>query len=157
MLRHNTTTVIVQGVQNDRTIGCLQWCNIADFLYRKMTKDFYWTGVQENIGISSASHRVIVIAWFSFLCLKDQLGLCSLNCHTIQWQEIVLRASEYLLTRCEWFLRREEIRLKDVWSKQIDPIDFDQTSVKLRSAYSLWKNWKKSEVTGLKFPKLGYL
>ena len=27
-------------------------------------------------------------------------------------QEIILRASEYLLTRCEWFLRREEIRLK---------------------------------------------
>ena len=27
------------------------------------------------------------------------------------WQKIVLRASEYLLTRCDWFLRREEIRL----------------------------------------------
>ena len=27
-------------------------------------------------------------------------------------QEIALRASKYLLTRCEWFLRREEIRLK---------------------------------------------
>ena len=31
----------------------------------------------------------------------------------MQWQEIVLRASEYLLTRCEWFLRREENRLND--------------------------------------------
>ena len=30
----------------------------------------------------------------------------------MRWQDIVLRASEYLLTRCEWFLRREEIRLK---------------------------------------------
>ena len=30
----------------------------------------------------------------------------------VRLQEIVLRASEYLLTRCEWFLRREEIRLK---------------------------------------------
>ena len=30
----------------------------------------------------------------------------------VRWQEIVLRASEYLLTRCERFLRREEIRLK---------------------------------------------
>ena len=30
----------------------------------------------------SVSRRVIVIALFSSLCLKDQLGLCSLNCHT---------------------------------------------------------------------------
>ena len=30
----------------------------------------------------SVSLRVIVIAWFSYLCLKDQLGLCSLNCRT---------------------------------------------------------------------------
>ena len=30
----------------------------------------------------------------------------------MRWQEIVLRASEYLLSRCEWFLRKEEIRLK---------------------------------------------
>ena len=30
----------------------------------------------------------------------------------MRWQEIVLRASEYLLTRCEWFLQKEEIRLK---------------------------------------------
>ena len=30
----------------------------------------------------------------------------------MQWEETILRASEYLLTRCEWFLRREEIRLK---------------------------------------------
>ena len=28
------------------------------------------------------------------------------------WQEIVLRAGEYLLTGCEWSLRREEIHLK---------------------------------------------
>ena len=30
----------------------------------------------------------------------------------MRWQEIVLRAGQYLLTRYEWFLRREEIRLK---------------------------------------------
>ena len=30
----------------------------------------------------------------------------------MRWQEIVLRASEYLLTRCEWLLQREETRLK---------------------------------------------
>ena len=31
----------------------------------------------------------------------------------MRWQEIILQASEYLLTRCEWLLRRKEIRLKD--------------------------------------------
>ena len=30
----------------------------------------------------SVARRVIVIAWFSWVCLKDQLGLCSSNCHT---------------------------------------------------------------------------
>ena len=33
----------------------------------------------------------------------------------MRWQKIVPRASEYLLTRCEWFLRWEEIRLKGIF------------------------------------------
>ena len=61
MPRHNITTVVVQDVQNGRTVGWLQWGNIADFfirkkrLQRKMTKDYYWIGVQENIGMFSKS------------------------------------------------------------------------------------------------------
>ena len=51
---------------------------------------------------------MVVIAFFSYLCFKDQLGLCLSRCDD---KKIVLRASEYLLTRCEWFLRREEIPL----------------------------------------------
>ena len=35
MLRHNTTTVVVQDVQNGRTIGSLQWWQIAGYLYKK--------------------------------------------------------------------------------------------------------------------------
>ena len=35
MPRHNTTTVVVQDVQNGRTIGCLQWQNIAGALYKE--------------------------------------------------------------------------------------------------------------------------
>ena len=62
MPRHNTTTVVVQDVRNDRTIGWLQWRNIAGpctrkkRLQRKMTKDYYWIGVQENIGMFSKSY-----------------------------------------------------------------------------------------------------
>ena len=35
MLRHNTTTVVVDDVQNGRTIGWLQWSNIAGSLYKE--------------------------------------------------------------------------------------------------------------------------
>ena len=35
MPRHNATTVAVQDVQNDWTIGWLQWWNIAGSLYKK--------------------------------------------------------------------------------------------------------------------------
>ena len=35
MPRHNTTTVAVQDVQNGRTIGWLQWWNIAGSLYKE--------------------------------------------------------------------------------------------------------------------------
>ena len=38
--------------------------------------------VFKKILVCLVSRRVIVINWFSWLCLKDQLGLCSLNCHT---------------------------------------------------------------------------
>ena len=37
-------------------------------LQRKMTNDYYW------IGVDRCSKKCP--------CLKDQLGLCSLNCHT---------------------------------------------------------------------------
>ena len=35
MPRHNTTTLKVQHVQNGRTIGWLQWSNIAGSLYKE--------------------------------------------------------------------------------------------------------------------------
>ena len=60
MQRHNTTTVVVQHVENGRTIGWLQWSNIAGSLYKEEEaaekddyNDYYWTGVQENIGMYS--------------------------------------------------------------------------------------------------------
>ena len=59
--RHNTTTVVVQDVQNaERSDGysgetLLAPCTRKKRLQRKMTKDYYWTGVQENIGKSSKS------------------------------------------------------------------------------------------------------
>ena len=52
-------TMVVQHVQNGRTIGWLQWSNIPSFLYKeeeaaeKDDNDYYWIGVQENIGIFS--------------------------------------------------------------------------------------------------------
>ena len=61
MPRHNTTTLVVQDVQNGRTIGC---CSDETLLapgtrkkrlQRKMSKDYYWIGVQENIGMFSKS------------------------------------------------------------------------------------------------------
>ena len=59
--RHNTTTVVVQDVQNGRrSDGCsgealLAPCTRKKRLQRKMTKDYDWTGVQENVGMSSKS------------------------------------------------------------------------------------------------------
>ena len=32
---HNTTTLVVQDVQNGRTIGWLQWWNIGGSLYKE--------------------------------------------------------------------------------------------------------------------------
>ena len=58
MPRHNTTTVAVRDVQNGRTWwdGCsgetlLALCTREKRLQGKMTKDNYWIGVQENIGM----------------------------------------------------------------------------------------------------------
>ena len=61
MPHHNTTTVVVHDVQNGLTIGCcsgetlLAPCTGKKRLQRKMTKDYYWIGVQENIGMFSKS------------------------------------------------------------------------------------------------------
>ena len=49
----NTTTVVVQDVQNGRTM--LAPCTRNKRLQRKVTKDYYWIGVQENIGMFSKS------------------------------------------------------------------------------------------------------
>ena len=60
-VRHNTTTAAVQDVQNGRRIdGCSGDTLLAPYtrkkrLQRKMTKDNYWIGVQENIGMFSKS------------------------------------------------------------------------------------------------------
>ena len=59
--RHNTTTVVVQDVQMaERSDGCsgetlLAPCTRKKRMQRKMTKDYYWAGVQENVGMSSKS------------------------------------------------------------------------------------------------------
>ena len=64
MPRHNTTTVVVQHVHNGRrSDGCsgeilLDSCTRKKRLQRKMTEDYYWIGVQENIGMSSKSQIV---------------------------------------------------------------------------------------------------
>ena len=61
MPRHNTTTVVVQDVQNGRTIDdcsgetLLAPCTRKKRLQRKMTEDCYWIGVQENIGMFNKS------------------------------------------------------------------------------------------------------
>ena len=61
MPRHNTTTVVVQDVQmvelSDGYSGetLLAPCTRKKGLQRKMTKDYYWIGVQENIGMLSKS------------------------------------------------------------------------------------------------------
>ena len=56
--------------------------------------------VFKKILACSVSRTVIVIAWFSCFCLKEQLGLCSLNCDTHAMTGNC-SASEYLLTGCE--------------------------------------------------------
>ena len=61
MPRHNTTTVVVQDVQNvEGSCGCsgdtlLATCTRKKRLQRKMTKNYYWKGVQGNIGMFSKS------------------------------------------------------------------------------------------------------
>ena len=60
MPRHNTTTVVVQDVQNclnDRMVPVVKTlvapCTRKKRLQRKMAKDYYRAGVQENIGMLS--------------------------------------------------------------------------------------------------------
>ena len=53
-------------------------CTKKKRLQRKMTKHYHWISVQEIIGMFSKS----LSDRNSCLCLKYQLGLCSLNCHT---------------------------------------------------------------------------
>ena len=57
MLRHNTTTVFKVA---ERSYDCsgetlLAPCTRKKRLQRKMTEDYHWIGVQENIGIFSKS------------------------------------------------------------------------------------------------------
>ena len=61
MPRHNTMTVVVQDVQNVRTMDSfsgktlLAPCTRKKRLQRKMIKDYYWIGVKENVGMFSKS------------------------------------------------------------------------------------------------------
>ena len=61
MPRHNTTTVVAEDFKMaERSDGCsgqtlLAPCTIKKRLQRKMTNDYYWMGVQENIGMFSKS------------------------------------------------------------------------------------------------------
>ena len=72
----------------ERSDGCSGEILLAPYtrkkrLQRKITKAT--TGwVFKKISACSVSHRenMIIIASFSCLYLKDQLGLCSSNCHT---------------------------------------------------------------------------
>ena len=79
----NTTTVAVLVFQNRRTIRLLlgeRLLAVSASLkmpQKKMTKDYYCAGAKESICIS----EMILIALFTCICLKDKLGLCSINCH----------------------------------------------------------------------------
>ena len=51
----------------ERSDGCsgeilLAYCTRKKRLQRKMTEDYYWKGVQENIGMFRTSRRLIIIA-----------------------------------------------------------------------------------------------
>ena len=48
---------------------------------RKMTTDYHWIGAEEDIGMFRTSREMMVTALFTFQCLEDKLGLCSVNCH----------------------------------------------------------------------------
>ena len=68
----------------ERSDGCsgetlLAPCARKKKLQSKMAKDHYWIGAEESIACS-AIREMIVIALFTLLCLKDKLGLCSINC-----------------------------------------------------------------------------
>ena len=40
---------------NDRMVAVVKHCWLLEELQRKMTKDYYWMGVRENIGMFSKS------------------------------------------------------------------------------------------------------
>ena len=81
------TTVVVHSFkmaeQLDGGSGetLLTSCARKKRLQRKMTKDYYWIGAEENIEMI-LNREMILIALFCCLCLRDQLGLCSINRHT---------------------------------------------------------------------------
>ena len=70
-------------------------------LQRKMAEDYHL--MMKKILASSLSRDIIVIALFTCLCLKDQLDLCSINCHIHAMTENC--SASVRGTRCEWFLR----------------------------------------------------
>ena len=81
----------------------------------------------------SVSRRVIVIAWFSCLSLKDQLGLCLLNCHThsmtgncsasqqvlvnLLWVVSVKRGNPPLFSKSVYSLRFDAVAASSWWNK----------------------------------------
>ena len=70
---------------NDRMVAVVKHCWLLVQGRRCCRERWLMTTtgqVFKKILACSVSRRVIVIAWFSCLCLKDQLGLCLSNCHT---------------------------------------------------------------------------
>ena len=111
----------------------LATCTRKKRLQRKMTKDYYWIGVQGNIGMFSKSwsdrNSLILLSLFERPARPMFIKM--------RRQEIVMRASEYLLTRCEWFLRREEIRLNLLFAVSKCDVTIQQRS---SSRCSKWPN-----------------
>ena len=65
---------------NDRMVAVVTPCTRKKSLQRKVSKKCYWKGVKKILACS-VSRQVIVIASFTCLCLKGQLGLFSLRCN----------------------------------------------------------------------------
>ena len=61
-------------------LAVIKHCARKKKLQRKMTKDCYGK-VLEKILACSVIREMIVIALFTCHCLKDKLGLSSINCH----------------------------------------------------------------------------
>ena len=56
-----------------------------------------------KISACSLSDEMIILGLFNCPCLKTSLAYVHCIVISKRWLEIVLRASEYSLTRCEWF------------------------------------------------------